>query len=1628
MTISETMRADASLDAELILAFVDHLRSVEELYIGPREEAAIVQLLMERFAEGQADPRMVHDMLAVLVVRGDAERSRFDRAFAAHFGALGPQPLSPSAQRRPRRRTLIALGIAACIAAALLSALGYFFFKPQQQMTPTRPASEEMAVLGVGEAGEPPSRNSEGASAPIFYGGQNTDAANYVSRVALAALSFDGAPRLEELAERLAPLMSSGVSATALRVALEESVNAPSGVALPVLDDARLLARLAYGIAYVDQPRAQLPPGDFLNHARLVIAQRPQRLNAFFEGAQLWPGGSARVRLADASAAELWLQQNLSANFVFEDEDQKRRFIELWALAHGRPAPMAAPPSHLTDYMVATLLGAGAIVAGFVIWLLAGGPRRRAFLKRMERSAGRLLHQVVAPFGHLIVDALRIGRSGARALREPDRRLHSEIDGQATLEHELRTGQFRPVYAKRQSTPHYLVLIEAEGASDIAAGAHHSLVEALRREGVAADIFYVQGDVAWCYPEGSPGAAPFAEAPIPVQELANRFAASRLLILGEGGGLLRHDRAELRSSALVLEAWPHRFLLTPKPVQAWSEGEWALARCLNMPVGRATREGLIATLALASGDAEDNRATLSPVGDLRVRALSAPLQRLAQACLYDAPPTAFDWAEARAALIAHLGHAGYVWLCASAAYPILRWSLVGFLGVMMKDGEGAPLFDERTLAAMAVLPFLRQGKLQDWVRRRLLEDLGARREETRALLAKLLEAESADSVSAMDVRLALNAPGSSGASGPASDAVFADFMARRDAGDVDLELPDAVARRLSPKTGPLQWWKSVAKPLTLAVLYAFAFLVCAMLAGAHVFGALPRGLPAGALAGAVVLFVGALWTFAGDALANAWRQCNFAHAAASVLIGSGGLLAWGAGASGLGASPPWWSVLFVAAAPIFAWTARIGARRVLAYPRAVGWARHGALVFQTFATWFAAAFAFEVLSRDSSGSDFALWGCALGATLAGGLLLIAAHILRRRDVRPFAVRLTLAGQCAAALIGLFLVVSGVLSNVEAASPRSAFVAYGASSDGALFAAGDASGEVRVYRRADGRLQRRFQLIPGTYAASIAFVGNDALVLSSSDARVIMFAFDDEGGRQIASYPATGLLPPLVSGGAGPAWLMAWVDDEGAAWSRVVQGALIDAAPPVQSEARLTALAQAGAGCWIAADSRGEILALRGDAAPHTLVLDDQWRGPVRRLASRPDGRAVRVINTEGAIQDFPVANCLIGVPQQAFPVQPALALSADAERRTFTIVIDAGHGGRDPGAISATGVREKDVVLDLALKLRDQLEAMGFRVMMTRDADRFVEHSDRVRFARDNRADLLISIHADSAPNPAAGGASVYINSERGLVRARSMAASQNWRLDDVSDQSDPLFELRQRETLASATHFAQVVSDRLSPVTPMLRNSIRSAGFFILLPPDLPSIHIEAGMLSNADDARNLADPAHRAMIARAIADAVSIYSEEANTRASWQTPTSTSTSALASSNQAPLRGLTGRLGLRSARMVRAFGEGRPAAQGVVLRTSGGVRILAPLGGQVTYSGAFRGYGNVVIINAENGASVVLAGFDALSVRTGQSVRVGDILGRAPNGQSADLYLELRRDGSPRDPTLFTPPASDPG
>jgi len=214
------------------------------------------------------------------------------------------------------------------------------------------------------------------------------------------------------------------------------------------------------------------------------------------------------------------------------------------------------------------------------------------------------------------------------------------------------------------------------------------------------------------------------------------------------------------------------------------------------------------------------------------------------------------------------------------------------------------------------------------------------------------------------------------------------------------------------------------------------------------------------------------------------------------------------------------------------------------------------------------------------------------------------------------------------------------------------------------------------------------------------------------------------------------------------------------------------------------------------------------------------------------------------------------------------------------IVIDAGHGGHDPGA-RGHDRNESEITLAAAIALRDELNRTGrYRVLLTRETNVYVGLSQRVRIARQADADLFISLHADAGADPATRGASVYTLSEQGASRAvREVTRSEDWHRDLHLPGRDPsvdriLLDMTQRATQNRSAQFARVLLSHIEEADhPLLRRSHRDAGFAVLLAPDVPAVLLEMGFMTNPDDERALADTRQRQRLMRAVAEGIDRY-----------------------------------------------------------------------------------------------------------------------------------------------------------
>ncbi len=217
------------------------------------------------------------------------------------------------------------------------------------------------------------------------------------------------------------------------------------------------------------------------------------------------------------------------------------------------------------------------------------------------------------------------------------------------------------------------------------------------------------------------------------------------------------------------------------------------------------------------------------------------------------------------------------------------------------------------------------------------------------------------------------------------------------------------------------------------------------------------------------------------------------------------------------------------------------------------------------------------------------------------------------------------------------------------------------------------------------------------------------------------------------------------------------------------------------------------------------------------------------------------------------------------------------------VVIDPGHGGVDPGTIGRSGVKEKDVVLAFAKEFARQLRATGrYDVRMTRSTDRFIKLRQRVAIARKYKADLFVSIHANSISKPSVRGLSVYTLSETASDKEAAALARKENASDiiagvDLGGESPEvtgiLIDLAQRETKNFSSRFARSLVDYASAQTHMLQKSHRFAGFAVLKAPDVPSVLVELGFLTNSGDERELTSSSWRKKVSRSFVKAVDRY-----------------------------------------------------------------------------------------------------------------------------------------------------------
>jgi N-acetylmuramoyl-L-alanine amidase len=268
----------------------------------------------------------------------------------------------------------------------------------------------------------------------------------------------------------------------------------------------------------------------------------------------------------------------------------------------------------------------------------------------------------------------------------------------------------------------------------------------------------------------------------------------------------------------------------------------------------------------------------------------------------------------------------------------------------------------------------------------------------------------------------------------------------------------------------------------------------------------------------------------------------------------------------------------------------------------------------------------------------------------------------------------------------------------------------------------------------------------------------------------------------------------------------------------------------------------------------------------------------------PGARVLRlVLDTKNSVRFKTKRNqneWIVDIPKAKKTVIKKIAI------KKMIIVIDPGHGGKDTGAIGINGIREKNIVLSIAKRLADMINAQpAMKAELTRNGDYFVHLRDRLKLARRGKADLFIAIHADSYFTDQASGATVYALSQNGATNeaARWLARRDNYselggvNLGDLGDQSielrSVLIDLAQTESIKESLRLGKYVLNELDNVTRLHHERVEQAPFVVLKSPDIPSILVETGYLSNPKEELRLRDPVYQHKIASALFNGIKRY-----------------------------------------------------------------------------------------------------------------------------------------------------------
>lgn len=270
------------------------------------------------------------------------------------------------------------------------------------------------------------------------------------------------------------------------------------------------------------------------------------------------------------------------------------------------------------------------------------------------------------------------------------------------------------------------------------------------------------------------------------------------------------------------------------------------------------------------------------------------------------------------------------------------------------------------------------------------------------------------------------------------------------------------------------------------------------------------------------------------------------------------------------------------------------------------------------------------------------------------------------------------------------------------------------------------------------------------------------------------------------------------------------------------------------------------------------------------------------INGKPERLTSPVVFYEGGVAipaDFAIEEMgkVLGPPQVTGGIKPPVTQKYLVRK----VVIDPGHGGNDPGAIGRTGLKEKDVVLDIAKRVKEQLNENGVEVVLTRDRDRFIPLEKRSQIANEKDVDFFVSVHANSARIKGARGFEVYYLSDAVDDNARAVEAAENsfLKFGDSSfqrrntDLEATIWDLVYTENREESIELAKYIAKAVDASTSLHNRGIKSARFYVLRGAQMPAVLVEVGFISNPAEEKNLKDPSYRQAVASAVAKGILNY-----------------------------------------------------------------------------------------------------------------------------------------------------------